>query len=264
MMQVTNYKAYIPDENGYISYTDDEHAVWEILYKRQIDIIQERACSEYIAGIKKLELDNKVIPQPVQVSSRLREITGWIVEPVPALINFKQFFQLLSERKFPTASFIRKREELDYLKEPDIFHEIFGHCPLLTNESFAAFTYEVGRFGTTLDKEGRIMLARLYWFTVEFGLMQTNSGLRIYGAGILSSKAESVYALESQQPLRKKFDLIEVLRTSYRYDQLQQIYYIIDGFDQLYNMISGKLLSAFNTAKELGMLMPIQNDIHAC
>ena len=249
------YNAYTPDARGYIAYNDEEHKVWEILYNRQMKLTQGRACQEYLDGVSKLQLESSKIAQPVEVSQRLRKLTNWQVEPVQALISFKNFFNLLSEKKFPAASFIRRMDDLDYLPEPDIFHEIFGHCPALTHADFAAFTHKVGEFGTTLDKEDRIMLARLYWFTVEFGLINTKDGLRIYGAGILSSKTESIYALESPIPLQKKFDLIEVLRTPYRYDELQKIYFIIDSFESLYDMVEGnKLKLAFAKAKELGML----------
>lgn len=253
--QIDRYKAYLPDENGYINYTRDENKIWEILYKRQIKIVERVACTEFLMGLEKLCLKQDTVAQPLDVSKQLFNATGWVVEPVAALINFKLFFKLLSEKKFPAASFIRCMEDLDYLPEPDIFHEIFGHCPGLTNPDFAAFTHKVGELGVTLEKDDYIMLARLYWFTVEFGLINTDKGLRIYGAGILSSKEESVYALDSHVPLRRKFDLIEVLRTPYRYDQKQKIYFIIDSFKELYNLVSGdKLKIAFAKAKELGEL----------
>ncbi len=251
----TRYSAYLPDANGYINYSTEENQVWEILYDRQIKLIRNRACNQYLEGIEKLDLRRDKIAQPKEVSAKLFKLTGWVVEPVAALINFKLFFELLAAKKFPAASFIRRREDLDYLPEPDIFHEIFGHCPALTDPNFARFTQAVGEFGVTLSQEDRVMLARLYWFTVEFGLINTNQGLRIYGAGILSSKTESVYALESPIPIRKPFDLVEALRSSYRYDQLQKIYYIINSFEELFAMIDcGRLATAFNQAKHLGML----------
>ena len=255
MQDTARYTAHMPDKNGYITYSDEENAVWSILYDRQMKLIQGRSCPEYLQGIETLQMTYDKIPQPVEISARLKAVTGWSVEPVPALINFKRFFQLLADKKFPAASFIRRREDLDYLPEPDIFHEIFGHCPLLTEPSFAAFTQEVGKFGLTLGKDDRVLLARLYWFTVEFGLINTQNGLRIYGAGILSSKTESFYALESDIPIRKPFDVVEALRMPYRYDELQKIYYTINSFEELYNMIDGdKLLKAFNEAKRLGLL----------
>lgn len=248
------YIAHAADENGRIPYTAEEHEVWKILYDRQIKIVPAFACKDYLNGLEKLELTTDKIPQPIDVSRKLRALTNWEVEPVPALINFNTFFTLLSQRKFPAASFIRRKEHLEYLKEPDIFHEIFGHCPLLTNQSFANFTEEVGHFGMTLNKEDQIMLGRLYWFTVEFGLMREHNKLCIYGAGILSSKTESSYALEDTTPIRRDFNLTEILRMPYRYDQLQKIYYIINSFDELFNLVNGKILGAFNEAKALGPL----------
>lgn len=254
MDNFVGYVAKVPDEKGYIAYTDDEHAIWKILYDRQTALVQNRACDSFFDGIKNLGLSRDHIPQCREVSSALAARTGWGVVPVEALISFEEFFKLLSERKFPAASFIRRKEELDYLKEPDIFHEIFGHGPMLTDPAFAAFTEEVGKFGLGLSKADRRMLARLYWFTVEFGLMKTPSGLRIYGAGIVSSNAETVYALESEVPQRKPFDLIEVLRMPYRYDEMQKTYFVIESVDSLYNMINGNLLEAFEEAKALGLL----------
>ena len=252
--ETIRYTAYAPDENGHIRYTHAEDKVWNILYDRQIGIVNNYAAKAYLDGLDKLELSNTEIPQPMEVSKRLMEATGWVVEPVAALIDFNYFFELLANKRFPAACFIRRMEDLDYLKEPDIFHEIFGHCPMLTEPSFAAFVEEVGKFGATLDKSFQTMLGRLFWFTVEFGLIQESNNLRIYGAGILSSKLESVYALESDIPRRIEFDLVEALRTPYRYDEMQKTYFVIDSYEKLYDMVNGKLLSAFISAKELGML----------
>lgn len=254
MQKQERYSAYMPDENGYISYSDAENEVWKILYDRQIELIKNRAADEHFLGLDKLNLTRDKIPQPIEVSNALKDITGWAVEPVPALIGFDYFFGLLAQKRFPAASFIRRREDLDYLKEPDIFHELFGHCPMLTEPNFADFVQEVGKAGQHLDKPDQIMLGRLFWFTVEFGLINTKSGLRIYGAGILSSKTESVYALESDTPKRKPFELIEALRTSYRYDELQRTYFIINSYAELYKMIDGKILDAFTEARSLGMI----------
>ncbi len=250
----SRYTAYTPDANGYICYSKEEHQVWTTLYDRQIKIIENRAVDDHFTGLNLLGLTREHIPQPVEVSSQLKEITGWSVTPVPALIDFDTFFDLLSRRIFPAASFIRRMEDLDYLQEPDIFHEIFGHCPMLAQHSFADFTKEVGDFGKTLNHKDQVMLARLYWFTVEFGLIHTPSGIRIYGAGILSSKAESIYALESDKPLRREFNLIEILRTPYRYDEMQKIYFIIDSYEKLFNMVNNNLSEAFAEARSLGML----------
>ena len=259
--QNERYTAYRPDKNGYIHYSSAEDKIWETLYKRQIKVVDGIACDEFLIGVERLHLKSDKVAQAMDVSKQLFSDTGWVVEPVDALISFKRFFQLLSEKKFPAASFIRRIEDLDYLPEPDIFHEIFGHCPGLTNHDFAAFTHKVGELGITLEKDDYIMLARLYWFTVEFGLINTAEGLRIYGAGILSSKEESEYALHSEVPFRKKFDLVEVLRTPYRYDEKQKIYFIIDSFKELYNLVAGdKLKIAFAKAKELGPLPSLYAD----
>lgn len=253
-VQKDRYTAYLPDENGHIRYSHAEDKVWNLLYDRQIGIVQDYAAEAYLNGLDKLELSANKIPQPKAVSDKLREITGWEVEPVAALIDFNYFFELLANKKFPAASFIRRMEDLDYLKEPDIFHEIFGHCPMLTEPNFAAFVQEVGKFGSTLDPSYQTMLGRLFWFTVEFGLIKERNTLRIYGAGILSSKAESAYALESDIPVRLDFNLIEALRTPYRYDEMQKTYFVINSYEELYNMVNGNLVTAFKTAKELGML----------
>jgi phenylalanine-4-hydroxylase len=259
-MKPATYIAKIPDDNGLINYTEAEHAVWRTLYERQIKLIEDRAAKPFIEGVKTLQLSPDHIPQCKEVSNILQSLTGWSVTPVEALISFKEFFKLLANKQFPAASFIRVPEELDYLKEPDIFHELFGHGPMLTNPAFSNFTQEVGQFGLKANKQERAMLARLYWFTVEFGLLNTEEGLRIYGGGILSSKTETVYALEDKKPKRMPFDLLTVLRTPYRYDELQNTYFIIDSIDTLYNLLSDNLLDAFHQARELGMLAPEELD----
>jgi phenylalanine-4-hydroxylase len=254
MNQTTPYIAKQPDAHGYIHYTAEEHAVWRTLYLRQVELIKARACKEYFHGVKTLGLSDQHIPQCNEVSTILQQHTGWSVKPVAALISFVEFFELLANRQFPAASFIRRPEELDYLKEPDIFHELFGHCPLLTNQAFADFTHAVGELGVSLDKAQRAQLARLYWFTVEFGLINTAQGLRIYGGGILSSKTETVYALESPTPMRKAFAILEVLRTPYRYDELQKTYFVINDFAELFDLMQEDLLAHFTKAQELGLL----------
>ena len=253
-MNKTTYVAKQPDSQGLIHYTDSENQVWQTLYERQIKLIQNRACSAFIEGLELIGLNSQKIPQCKEVSIKLNKLTGWEVVPVEALISYKEFFKLLSERKFPAASFIRIPEELDYLMEPDIFHEIFGHAPMLTNPAFAKFAEQVGKLGVTADKADRAMLARLFWFTVEFGLINTEQGLRIYGAGILSSKGETVYALESATPNRQKFDLMTLLCTPYRYDEIQLNYFVINDFNEFYKLIDIDLLSAFATARKMGML----------
>lgn len=257
MAKSTNYVAKIPDRDGNIHYTDDEHAVWHELITRQKAMLPNRACDEYLLALEKLDLPEDRIPQCKDVSRVLRDATGWEVAPVPALINFDDFFQLLADKKFPAASFIRRREELDYLQEPDIFHEIFGHTPLLTDPRFAAFTHAYGKAGLAASKEDRVMLAKLYWFTVEFGLIQRRGeALRTYGAGIVSSIGELPYALESGVPERRVFDPVDALRTPYRIDIYQTVYFVIESFDELFSLAQRDLMALIREARRLGMHAP--------
>lgn len=263
-MEIKKYISKKPDEHGLVDFSAEEHSVWQTLYKRQIKLLEGRACQEFIDGVARLQLNKQAIPQLSDVSKELKSATGWQVAPVDALISFKEFFDLLANRTFPAATFIRLPEDLDYLKEPDIFHEVFGHCPLLTEPAFADFTHRVGVMGQSMSKEERVMLARLYWFTVEFGLIQTTEGLRIYGGGILSSMGESVYALESDIPIREQFDLLTVLRTPYRYDEMQKKYFIINSFDDLFALVNVDLRDVFNEAKKYGVIEEIMPDVRSC
>ncbi|NQZ08127.1 MAG: phenylalanine 4-monooxygenase [Algicola sp.] len=253
MAKATKYVSKQPDINGFIDYTSEEHGTWEILYNRQLDILHDRACPEFLAGIDALDLNAKEIPQLPIMNEKLKAITGWQVQAVPALIGFAQFFELLADKKFPAATFIRTRADLDYIQEPDIFHEFFGHCPLLTNPDYAEFSQHYGRLGLAANKADRRMLARLYWFTIEFGLIETAKGLRIYGGGILSSTEESHYSLESIQPVRKDLDVIDAFRTYYRIDQLQRTYFKIKDFADLKRIREMDLDKLIKEARYLGM-----------
>lgn len=248
----TSYVAKPVDQHGNAQYTDEENAVWHELYTRQFPIVENRACKEYMHGLELLNLSKNRIPQCPEVSEVLLDTTGWALEPVPALIPFDRFFYLLANRRFPAATFIRTKEDIDYLQEPDIFHEVFGHCPLLTNPAYAEFTHTYGQLGLNASHEDRVMLARLYWFTIEFGLIKTDSGLKIYGGGILSSKEETVYSLESNAPQRKIFDAIDAFRTPYRIDILQPIYFVLNNFDMLYQLIDTDLFELIRKARALG------------
>lgn len=252
----TKYVAKTPDENGFIPYSEEEHSVWHELITRQRPYVEQYACDEYLDALEKMNFPTDRIPQPKEVSEVLYRHTGWQVAPVPALIPFGEFFELLANKKFPAASFIRTREEMDYLQEPDIFHEIFGHTPLLTDPRFAEFTHAYGKAGLEADKKDRLMLARLYWFTVEFGLINTSRGLKTYGAGIVSSIGETPYSIESDIPLRKPFDPVEALRTLYRIDIYQTVYYVIESLDDLFNVAHQDLFGLINEARRLGMHAP--------
>ena len=256
MSGATKYEAKLPDKNGIIPYTDEENEVWRDLYARQIESIRGRVCQEFIDGLEILNLPADRIPQPKEISAILRERTGWEVAPVPALINFDRFFKLLSEKKFPAASFIRTRESMDYLQEPDIFHEIFGHTTMLTHQAFADFTHAYGKAGIKASREERVFLARLYWFTVEFGLINSTGKLEIYGGGIASSPGETVYALESDEPMRRPFDPIDALRTPYRIDIYQTVYYVLEHMDDLFELAHADLLALIRKARALGQFEP--------
>lgn len=257
-IQKNKYVSKKPDPQGYVDYTAEENETWSILYKRQVEIVKNRACEEYLAGLDILKLSQDRIPQLPEINAALKKASGWSVYPVAALINFEHFFELLANRQFPAATFIRAREELDYLQEPDIFHEIFGHCPMLTHPMYADFMATYGQIGTKAEHSVRVMMARLYWFTVEFGLIKTPHGLRIYGGGILSSPSETVYALDSEIPQRKPFEPVDVLRTPYRIDTIQPIYFIIENYQTLYDLVcSKKLLNLIAEAEKLGMHIPI-------
>ena len=253
----TKYSSKQPDEQGFIVYTEEEDQIWSELYARQMEILPGRAASAYLKNLDRLGLPKDKVPQLPHVSEVLRENTGWEVAPVPALIPFTKFFNLLANKKFPAATFIRSREEMEYLQEPDIFHEVFGHCPLLLDEGFAAFSHAYGLAGASARKEDHAMLARLYWFTVEFGLIQRpERPLKAYGAGLCSSIGEVKYALESDIPIRKPFDPIEALRTPYRIDIYQTVYFVIQSSDELFDLAQKDLLAMISEARKLGMHPP--------
>lgn len=253
MKKPSKYVSKEPDSEGFIAWSNEENDIWAELVNRQMKHIQGKACDEYMDGVKNLGFDQGAIPQLPDINKILKKETGWEVYPVPALINFDKFFSLLNDKKFPAATFIRSREDFDYLQEPDIFHEIFGHCAMLTNPDFAAFTHKYGQLGKAADKKDRVWLARLYWFTVEFGLMQTDKGLRIYGGGILSSPGETDYAFNSDIPERKTLDVIDVLRTPYRIDIMQPIYFMINSIHDLYNIAQMDIMAKVKEAQKLGL-----------
>jgi phenylalanine-4-hydroxylase len=252
----SRYTSHQPDRNGIIHYSDEEHAIWSELYDRQLPMLQGRVCNEYIEALDTIGLPRDRIPQLHEVSEALLDHTGWSVAPVPALIDFTSFFELLANRRFPAATFIRRREDLDYLQEPDIFHEIFGHTPLLTDYRFAAFTEAYGKAGLQAGKKDHAMLARLFWFTVEFGLIDTEHGLRSYGAGIVSSPGELEYALNSDLPERRPFDPLDALRTPYRIDIYQTVYFCLSSFDTLFELAQTDLIPLIEQARRLGMHAP--------
>lgn len=267
------YVSHQPNSHGHIHYSDDENAMWQALLERQAKQIPNRACSAYLEGLEKLNLPSTHIPQLQDIDEVLQATTGWQTAAVPALISFGKFFKLLANKRFPVATFIRRFEDMDYIEEPDIFHEIVGHCPLLTHPAFAAFNETYGKLGLDASKEERWFLARLYWFTIEFGLVGSHpDNRRIYGGGILSSPSETVYALNGSdtlqqsnhhhqqqpqnQPEHRAFDLLDVLRTPYRIDHIQPIYYVIDDLDTLFDIVDSDIMGKVKQAMALGLFEP--------
>jgi phenylalanine-4-hydroxylase len=216
------------------SYSAEEHDRWNRLFARQSKLLPGRACREALEAMQRLELSQSGVPNFSELSDRLAAITGWRVVAVAGLIPDDAFFEHLANRRFPAGAFIRPEHELDYLEEPDVFHDVFGHVSLLANPVYATFLEAYGKGGQRAFERGQLHnLARLYWYTVEFGLMQTSEGLRIFGAGIMSSPAETVFSLEDSSPNRIAFDLERVMRTKYIIDDFQQTYFVIDSFQRL-------------------------------
>ena len=221
-------------DQGWEAYSQAEHDVWITLYERQAQMLHGRACDEFLRGLDALDLHRAGIPDFHRINEELQRLTGWSVVAVPGLVPDDVFFDHLANRRFPAGQFIRKPHELDYLQEPDIFHDVFGHVPMLTDPTFADYMQAYGEGGRRALGLGRLAnLARLYWYTVEFGLMNTPAGLRIYGAGIVSSRSESIFALDDPSPNRISFELERVMRTLYRIDDFQQVYFVIDSIQTL-------------------------------
>lgn len=221
---------------GWDAYTAQEHATWDKLFARQRDMLPGRASTEFLKGLDVLHLSKPGIPDFAELNERLMAATGWQVVAVPGLVPDDVFFDHLANRRFVSGNFIRRPDQLDYLQEPDIFHDVFGHVPMLADPMFGDYMAAYGRGGKRALELGMLeKLARLYWYTVEFGLIREPEGLRIYGAGIVSSYGESEFALDSDSPNRIGFDLERVMRTKYRIDDYQQNYFVIDSFESLLN-----------------------------
>lgn len=216
------------------TYTPSDHHMWDVLFERQAQLLPGRAVPEFIAGLDILRLDRPGIPNFEELSERLHRATGWQVVSVSGLVPDDVFFEHLANRRFVSGRFIRQAGQEDYLQEPDVFHDVFGHVPLLANPVFADYMQAYGEGGLRAAELGGLRnLARLYWYTVEFGLIRNPEGMRIYGAGIVSSRSESIFALEDPSPNRIGFDMQRVMQTDYRIDDFQQSYFVIDSFEAL-------------------------------
>jgi phenylalanine-4-hydroxylase len=215
-------------------YTPEQHAVWKTLFERQSKLLEGRACDEFLAGMRALPIAPDQIPDFRQLSEVLMQHTGWQVVAVPGLVPDEVFFEHLANRRFPAGQFIRSADQLDYLQEPDVFHDVFGHVPLLMNPIIADYIQAYGVGGLRAKEKGVLdLLARVYWYTVEFGLVQQKDGLRLYGAGIVSSYTESIFALDDASPNRVQFDLARLMQTDYRIDDFQETYFVIRDLDEL-------------------------------
>jgi phenylalanine-4-hydroxylase len=238
-------------------YSAAEHAVWKTLYERQTRLLPGRACDEFVAGMRALPIGAERIPDFRRLSEVLARRTGWQVVAVPGLVPDEVFFEHLANRRFPAGQFIRRAEQLDYIEEPDVFHDVFGHVPMLMHPVIADYIQAYGVGGLRARQLGVLpYLARVYWYTVEFGLLRQTEGIRIYGSGIVSSHAESVFALEDPSPNRVRFDLERVMRTRYRIDDFQETYFVLGRLDELLELASIDFAPLYERVKRQSDLEP--------
>ena len=244
-------------DQGWSDYTAEDHAIWRALFRRQARILKERAYQGFLDGLEGLRVAAEGIPDFRRLNDILGKATGWRIVAVPGLVPDDVFFRHLAARRFPATNWIRGRQQLDYLQEPDIFHDIYGHVPMLMDPVFADYLQAYGRGGLkALKLDALPHLARLYWYTVEFGLIRTPQGLRIFGSGIASSKGESIYCLESSKPVRVAFDLRRVMRTNYLIDDYQEIYFVIDSVQQLFEATKPDFAPLYDELKAGTDLVP--------
>ncbi|MBA3664822.1 MAG: phenylalanine 4-monooxygenase [Bacteroidetes bacterium] len=238
-------------EQEYNNYTAEDHKVWSILFSRQMEALSLNAAKEFIEGVTKVNFQKDSIPDFNEINEKLSELTGWRLEPVKGIIPEKEFFELLSQKRFCATTWIRKMEELDYLEEPDMFHDVFGHIPLLSNPDFCSFLEGLSEIAKQHlnDPFALSLLGRVYWFTVEFGLLNENGTLKIYGAGIASSMGESKHSL-SDKTEKLPFKISEILRTVYRNDVMQDKYFVICSLEELYQSLPQLKKELVNLIKE--------------
>jgi phenylalanine-4-hydroxylase len=251
---------YTCDQN-WSAYTAEDHDLYRRLYERQAAQLPGLACEEFIDAVRHLG-EPAHIPRFDQLSEALHARTGWEVVAVPGLIPEEAFFSLLAKRRFPVTGWIRRPEEFDYVVEPDVFHDLFGHVPLLFNPVFADYMQAYGAGGLKASRlDACELLARLYWYTVEFGLIATPQGLRAYGAGILSSAGELRHSVRSDEPSRVGFDLQRIMRTRYKIDSYQATYFVIDSFQQLFDATAPDFTPLYRAVRglpeiEAGAVLP--------
>jgi len=254
---MNKYVAKNANKEGYVNYTNEEHEVFYTLYKKQSALLHNRACDEFISGIDFLGIGGGEIPQIPNINQLIGSCSEWMMEPVSGAISYDLFFKMLSKKKFPAATFIRGNKEINFTKEPDIFHEIFGHAPLLLNEGYADFSYKIGCLGESSSTEYKKYLFRLYWFTIETGLVRVHNSYKSYGGATLSSANEIVHSIESEAPLRIDFSLSNIFRMPYKIDILPPVYFIVQSLDLLYSLSNNQILDSIEEAIKLGMYKPL-------
>lgn len=227
-----------PTEQIYNNYTAEDFLVWKTLFNRQMEVLEKRVSSQYLTALDKVEFKDSKIPDFKEVDKILLGQTGWSIETVPNICPQKEFFEFLSQKKFTATCWLRTMQQLDYLEEPDMFHDVFGHIPLLSNEAYCEFFRGASNIALDFIDNPRAieLLSRLYWFTIEFGMIREKGELKIYGAGIISSHSEMLHSLDAHTRI-KPFDVKTILHTPYRTDILQEEYFEIDSFEQLYDSL---------------------------
>lgn len=253
MVKSTTYTSKTPDADGRYTYDAEETETWRILFKRQMKTLQPFACQAYLDGQAKLGFSPDAVPQVADIDARLHALTDAGVQAVAALIPQDEFSTLLKNRRFPVATFIRRREHLDYIEEPDIFHEVFGHCPMLTHPDFCRFMERFGALALGLPKHMLKRLFRLWWFTVEFGMIAEDGQMKAFGAGIMSSPSEAAHARDGGADTQP-FDLLTIFRTDYRIDILQPVYFTIESFEHLAASLDDEIEGLLQQANEMGDL----------
>lgn len=244
-------------DQGWEKYTAAEHATWKTLFERQTRLLPNLACDEFVQGMRDLPMRADEIPDFRRLSEVLMQRTGWQIVAVPGLVPDDVFFEHLANRRFPAGNFIRRPDQLDYLQEPDVFHDVFGHVPMLMNPALADFIQAYGKGGLRAQKLGSLpQLARVYWYTVEFGLLQQRGQLRLYGAGIASSYTESEFCIQSSSPNRIRFQLERVMRTNYRIDDFQETYFVIRDLDELLEFVNTDFAPLYERIKSVNELQP--------
>jgi len=255
-------------EQDWAAYKKEEHGIWRTLFARQAKLLRGRAAPEFLDGVARLGVAADAIPDFRRLNDVLGKATGFQIVAVPGLVPDDVFFEHLAHRRFPSTCFIRTQEQLDYIEEPDVFHDIFGHVPLLVNPVFADYMEAYGKGGSKALEQGALdKLSRLYWYTVEFGLIATPEGRRIYGSGIVSSKGESEYCLDHPGPNRLGFDLMRIMRTRYRIDAFQETYFVVDDFEQLFEATRPDFTAYYKELAalpglEAGAVLPTDRVIH--